>query len=99
MKILEDISDRYSGLVNEFIPQCIQYAGEIGYQIELFRLDLEDQGCELTNLRLREEGDSISESKYYVQKSLGKGEQIDDLFLLIPEKEIYFGYNLIKKRS
>lgn len=96
MKVIEEIEERYYKLVEYFLPHRIHQAAEIGYQIELFKIDAEEEGCIIENLRLKEDGDVLSTTKYEEKQILGKGEKVDDLYLVSDGKDIYFGYNLQK---
>jgi hypothetical protein len=94
MKALKAIEDSYLPLVELFLPHRVEQAAEIGYQIELFKLDAEAGGGTLENLRLKEDGDAYSQSKYREKQRLNRGERVDDLYLILEGKDVYFGYNL-----
>lgn len=96
MKFLEEIKERYQGFVSHYLPHRIEEAGEIGYQIELFLAQAEKEDYAVAFMRLKEEGDKASTTLYNQTKNEGGGEKVDDLFLLVSGKPIYFGFDLIK---
>lgn len=96
MKVIDEIKSRYLPLVSHFLPHRVEITGEIGYQIELFKLSAEDQGLICENFRLKEEENEESENLYNEVQVRGSGEKVDDLYLVVEGKPIYFGYNLRK---
>lgn len=94
--MLEEITQKYLPLVNHFLPHRIDIAGEIGYQIELFLGSAEDENSVCENFRLKEEGDERSTELYEEVRKRGRGEKVEDLYLVVVGKPIYFGYNLRK---
>jgi uncharacterized ParB-like nuclease family protein len=94
MKIIQEIENCYLPLVKRFLPERVNQASEIGYQIELF-LSSSDDYFNAKALRLKEEGNTLSETLYDLAKiEKGTGEPVDDLYLPVEGNPIYFGFNL-----
>lgn len=94
MKIIQEIENCYLPLVKRFLPERISQASDIGYQIELF-LSSSDDYFNAKALRLKEEGNSLSETLYDLAKiEKGLGESVDDLYLPVEGNPIFFGFNL-----
>lgn len=96
MKVIEDIARQYKELVVLFLPHRVLDAGEIGFQIERLKIDAEDQGEAYFDFRLKEEGDSISESKYLEHKNKTRGKHIDDVYIPVDGTPIYCGFSVKK---
>jgi hypothetical protein len=96
MKIMQELKNKYLPLVQHFIPNRVEEAGEIGYQIEMFCLHAKYENFVCENFRLKEEGDPVSTALYEETQKRGSGEKIDDLFVLTTGQDVYLGFNLRK---
>lgn len=96
MKAIEDIELAYSQVVKRFLPDHVDKAGEIGYQIELFLADHEGEYGKINNLRLKQDGEILSETLYDAVKFESKAKnQEDDLYIPIGDETInlFFGFD------
>lgn len=93
---IEDIEQSYLPLVKRFLPDLISKTEEIGYQIDLFFAENEFRG--VTNLRLKQEGEILSETLYDAVRLESKSKyQEEDLYLPIEGVHIFFGFDYDKK--
>ena len=96
MKALIDIEETYLPIVKRFLPDHVDKAGEIGYQIELFLADNSDEYGSVSNLRLKQEGEILSETLYDAVRFESRHKlQEEDLYIPISDTSVnlFFGFD------
>lgn len=96
MKIIEDIAAQYKDLVESFLPHRISEAGDIGFQIEILKLEAENNNEIYYNFRLKEESDEDSNFKYSEHKNKSDGESVDDIYIPTNGAHVYCGFSVRK---
>lgn len=103
MKTVEELNEQYSSLVKRFLPEHTSLSESVAEEIERFLAENEQFGAEISNLRLKIEGDIFSETLYDVARlESGAKCQEDDIYLYLPKNvgaNIYFGFDYRKQRG
>jgi hypothetical protein len=94
---MEDIERSYQPLVEQFLPNRLSDAGDIGFQIEKLKLEGEENGFLYFNFRLKEEFNEESELKYVEHRTKkGSKSDVDDVYLPVIGRAIFCGFSVKK---